>query len=99
VRFETIAGIIIGIAVGMVIGLGCSLRLCQDLLPGEARLVFTGYLIFKHALEPLSAFALGFLGSIWGISVCYALGRTLGLFLITRLGGFWRVEPETLDHV
>ena len=68
-------------------------------IPDETLLVFTGYLIYKHELEPLPAFASGFLGSICGISVSYALGRTLGLYLVTHLGHFLHVEPEKLDHV
>ena len=68
-------------------------------IPDETLLVFTGYLIFKHELEPLPAFASGFLGSICGISVSYALGRTLGLYLVSRLGHFLHIEPEKLDHV
>jgi membrane protein DedA with SNARE-associated domain len=68
-------------------------------IPDETLLLFTGYLIFKHELEPLAAFASGFLGSICGITVSYALGRTLGLYLLTHLGRFLHVEPEQLDHV
>jgi membrane protein DedA with SNARE-associated domain len=68
-------------------------------IPDETLLVFTGYLIYKHELEPLPAFASGFLGSICGISVSYALGRTLGLYLVTHLGHLLHVEPEKLDHV
>jgi membrane protein DedA with SNARE-associated domain len=68
-------------------------------IPDETLLVFTGYLIFKHELEPLPAFAAGFLGSICGITVSYALGRMLGLYVVTRLGRFLHVEPEDLDRV
>jgi membrane protein DedA with SNARE-associated domain len=50
-------------------------------------------------LEPLPAFAAGFLGSICGISVSYALGRMLGLYLVTRLGHFLHIEPEALEQV
>jgi membrane protein DedA with SNARE-associated domain len=68
-------------------------------IPDETLLMFTGYLIFKHELEPLPAFAAGFLGSICGISVSYALGRMLGLYLVTRLGHFLHIEPEALEQV
>lgn len=68
-------------------------------IPDETLLMFTGYLIFKHELEPLPAFAAGFLGSICGITVSYALGRMLGLYFVTRLGRFLHVVPEDLDHV
>jgi membrane protein DedA with SNARE-associated domain len=68
-------------------------------VPDETLLVFTGYLIFKHELEPLPAFAAGFLGSICGITVSYVLGRMLGLYVVTRLGRFLHVEPAHLDRV
>jgi membrane protein DedA with SNARE-associated domain len=68
-------------------------------IPDETLLMFTGYLIFKHELEPLPAFAAGFLGSICGITVSYALGRMLGLYLVTRLGHFLHIEPEALEQV
>jgi membrane protein DedA with SNARE-associated domain len=68
-------------------------------VPDETLLVFAGYLIFKHELEPLPAFAAGFLGSISGITVSYALGRMLGLYVVTRLGRFLHVEPAHLDRV
>jgi membrane protein DedA with SNARE-associated domain len=68
-------------------------------VPDETLLVFAGYLIFKHELEPLPTFAAGFLGSICGITVSYALGRMLGLYVVTRLGRFLHVEPAHLDRV
>jgi membrane protein DedA with SNARE-associated domain len=68
-------------------------------VPDETLLVFTGYLIFKRELEPLPAFFAAFLGSICGISVSYLLGRTLGFYLITRLGHYIHFEPEKLDQV
>jgi membrane protein DedA with SNARE-associated domain len=68
-------------------------------IPDETLLLFTGYLIFKHELKPLPAFASGFLGSICGISVSYTLGRTLGLYLVARLGHLVHVEPKELDQV
>src|SRR5262245_66609060 len=68
-------------------------------IPDETLLMFTGYLISKHELEPLPAFASGLLGSICGITVSYALGRTLGLYLVARLGRFLYVEPEKLEYV
>jgi membrane protein DedA with SNARE-associated domain len=68
-------------------------------IPDETLLMFTGYLIFKHKLQPVPAFAAGFLGSICGITVSYALGRMLGLYLVTRLGHFLHIEPEALEQV
>jgi membrane protein DedA with SNARE-associated domain len=68
-------------------------------VPDETLLVFTGYLIFKQELQPVPAFLAAFLGSICGISVSYTLGRTLGFYLITRLGRYVHFEPEKIEHV
>jgi membrane protein DedA with SNARE-associated domain len=68
-------------------------------IPDETLLMFAGYLIFRHELEPLPAFAAGFLGSICGITVSYALGRLLGPYLVTRLGRILHVKPAQLDQV
>jgi membrane protein DedA with SNARE-associated domain len=68
-------------------------------VPDETLLMFAGYLIFKHELEPLPAFAAGFLGSICGVTVSYALGRLLGLYLVARLGRVLHLEPAHLDRV
>ena len=68
-------------------------------VPDETLLLFTGYLISTHELQPLPAFLAAFLGSICGISVSYTLGRTLGFYLIARLGRYIHLEPERLDHV
>jgi membrane protein DedA with SNARE-associated domain len=68
-------------------------------IPDETMLMFAGYLIFKHELEPLPAFAAGFLGSICGITVSYALGRMLGVYVVTRLGRMLHTEPAQLDQV
>jgi membrane protein DedA with SNARE-associated domain len=68
-------------------------------VPDETLLLFTGYLIFRHELQPVPAFLAAFLGSACGITVSYTLGRTLGFYLITRLGRYVHIEPEKLDHV
>jgi membrane protein DedA with SNARE-associated domain len=68
-------------------------------VPDETLLLFTGYLISKQELEPLPAFLAAFLGGICGITVSYTLGRTLGFYLITRLGRHLHFQPEKLDQV
>lgn len=68
-------------------------------VPDETLLLFTGYLIFIRELQPVPTFFAAFLGSICGISVSYTLGRTLGFYLITRLGGYVHFEPEKLEYV
>jgi membrane protein DedA with SNARE-associated domain len=68
-------------------------------VPDETMLMFAGYLIFRHELEPLPTFAAGFLGSICGITVSYAIGRLLGLYVVARLGHFLHIKPAQLDQV
>ena len=68
-------------------------------VPDETLLVFTGYLIFRHELEPVPAFLAAFLGSIGGVSLSYTLGRTLGFYLVTRFGHHVHLTPRKLDQV
>jgi membrane protein DedA with SNARE-associated domain len=68
-------------------------------VPDETLLVFTGYLIFRHELEPVPAFLAAFLGSIGGVSLSYTLGRTLGHFLVARFGRHVHLTPAKLDQV
>jgi membrane protein DedA with SNARE-associated domain len=68
-------------------------------VPDETLLMFAGYLIFKHELEPLPTFAAAFLGSICGVTVSYTLGRLLGLYVVARLGRLLHLEPSHLDQV
>jgi len=67
-------------------------------IPDETLLMFTGYLIFKHELEPLPAFAAGF----WEASVASPSAMRWShawTVFRHRLGRFLHVVPEDLDHV
>jgi len=68
-------------------------------VPDETLLAFTGYLVFKHSLAPGPALLTAFSGSACGISVSYGLGRTLGLYVIRRFGGWLHVDARTLEQV
>jgi membrane protein DedA with SNARE-associated domain len=68
-------------------------------VPDETLLVFTGYLIFKQELAPLPAFGAALMGSLGGITVSYAIGRTLGLYLVNRLGHLLHLDAEKLEQV
>lgn len=68
-------------------------------IPDEWLLIFTGYLVYKGFFQPVPAVATAIAGSICGISVSYALGRTLGSFVIRRLGGWLHVTEERMGRV
>jgi len=65
-------------------------------VPDETILAFVGYLIFKGYFHPLPAILAAFLGSICGITLSYAVGRTLGLPILERYGKYLHVTPERL---
>jgi membrane protein DedA with SNARE-associated domain len=65
-------------------------------VPDETILAFVGYLVFKGYFHPVPALLTAFLGSICGITVSYAVGRTLGLPLLARYGKYLHVTPERL---
>ncbi len=48
-------------------------------IPDETLLLFVGYLIYKGQLRAIPSLASAFLGSLCGITLSYAVGRTFGL--------------------
>ena len=68
-------------------------------VPDETLLTFAGYLIFKNQLSFPLTLLFAFLGSSSGISLSYALGRSLGLFLIHKYGRYVFITPEKLELV
>jgi membrane protein DedA with SNARE-associated domain len=68
-------------------------------VPDEWLLTFAGYLIYKHQLAPIPAYASASLGSMCGITVSYWLGRSLGLFILHHYGRFFHVTPEEIEKV
>jgi membrane protein DedA with SNARE-associated domain len=65
-------------------------------VPDETLLTFTGYLVYKGHLSPLTAFATAAAGSLTGITLSYFLGREFGLPLIHRYGRYLHIRE---DHV
>ncbi|HKC10930.1 MAG TPA: DedA family protein, partial [Vicinamibacteria bacterium] len=45
-------------------------------IPDETLLLFVGYLIYKGQLRAIPSLASAFLGSLCGITLSYAVGRT-----------------------
>jgi membrane protein DedA with SNARE-associated domain len=68
-------------------------------VPDECLMTFVGYLVYKHTLNLVPAFAAAVLGSSCGITVSYGLGRSLGLFLVHHYGRLFRITPENLERV
>jgi membrane protein DedA with SNARE-associated domain len=65
-------------------------------VPDETLLTFTGYLIYSHQLRPAPAAATVLAGTICGITLSYALGRTFGLALIHRFGKYVHLTEQRL---
>jgi len=68
-------------------------------VPDEWLLTFSGYWVYKGHLDFLPTVASAYAGSICGITISYIIGRTGGLFLIHKYGGYVRFTPERLDRV
>ncbi len=66
-------------------------------IPDETILAFTGFLLSKHYFHPVPAFLLAYLGSIFGITVNYLVGRTIGLPLLHKYGRYIRISEEKLQ--
>jgi membrane protein DedA with SNARE-associated domain len=68
-------------------------------IPDETLLVFSGYLIYRGAFDPLFTFSMAFLGSMAGITVSYFLGRTFGLKLIHKYGRYFHFTEARFQKV
>ena len=68
-------------------------------IPDETLLTFAGYLIFKEQLAFLPTVGSAFSGSICGITLSYGLGRSLGPYLVNRLGSLINISPHDFDKV
>jgi membrane protein DedA with SNARE-associated domain len=68
-------------------------------VPDEWLLTLCGYFVFRNTFRFVPTLAAGFLGSICGITVSYALGRTLGTLVLVRYGARFRITQHEVDRV
>lgn len=68
-------------------------------IPDETIMVFCGYLISQHRLDPLATYLVGVCGSVCGISLSYVIGRTGGHAVVERYGRFVHLTPTRVARV
>ena len=68
-------------------------------VPDETLLTFAGVLISHGSLHFAPTWAAAALGSMFGITLSYVLGRTAGMAVIHRYGRWIHVGQEELDRV
>jgi membrane protein DedA with SNARE-associated domain len=68
-------------------------------IPDETIMVFCGYLISQHRLQPIETYIVGLCGSMCGISLSYFIGRTGGSVAIERYGKFVHLTPKRMAMV
>ncbi len=68
-------------------------------VPDETVLVVVGYLVRRGTLRALPSFGAACLGSLCGITLSYALGRTFGLYLVQRYGRRLGATSERMERV
>jgi membrane protein DedA with SNARE-associated domain len=68
-------------------------------VPDETLMVYCGFLISKGTLNPVGVAIAAVAGSWCGITVSYALGRTLGVGVVHRFGKYMHVTDERLEKV
>jgi membrane protein DedA with SNARE-associated domain len=66
-------------------------------VPDETLLMFAGYLTFKHELAVVPAVAAAFLGSVFGISLSYGIGRMCGLYLLRAVRPVFGIDAAKLN--
>lgn len=68
-------------------------------IPDEILMTLSGYLVFRGQLAFAPTVASAFLGSICGVSISYAIGRTGGWFLVRKYGPWFHMTQEKIDWV
>jgi membrane protein DedA with SNARE-associated domain len=68
-------------------------------VPDETLLVFCGYLIAQGKMTPWGAYLAAAGGSLSGITISYMIGRTAGLGVVHRLGGYVGIKEKHLEPV
>ncbi|MGC8602958.1 MAG: DedA family protein [Desulfomonilaceae bacterium] len=67
--------------------------------PDDFILLFAGYLISAGYFKPLPTVASAWLGSLFGITLSYTLGRFLGFPIVFRYGHLVRVNQDRLTQL
>ena len=68
-------------------------------IPDEGVLGFSGYLVYKNKLNIVPAFISAYLGSVFGITMTYGLGRIFGKSLVAKYGTTFHVTEEKLNRI
>jgi membrane protein DedA with SNARE-associated domain len=68
-------------------------------VPDETLLALCGYLATKGELHLFFVMLAAFLGSCSGITVSYAIGRSLGLSLVKKYGKYVHLTEERIERV
>ncbi len=68
-------------------------------VPDETLLTLSGYLVYKGYLHIIPTFLAAYLGSICGISISYAIGKTFGRPVLIKYGKFFHIDEDKLDRV
>lgn len=68
-------------------------------IPDETLLTLSGYLVFKGQFSFVPTFFTAFSGSICGISLSYAIGRSGGYYVVQKYGPKFHITAEKLQSV
>jgi membrane protein DedA with SNARE-associated domain len=65
-------------------------------IPDETIVAFIGFLVFKQYFHPIPSLLATFLGSIFGITLNYVVGRYLGVPVLHKYGKFLYITSEKM---
>ncbi len=68
-------------------------------VPDETLLIFAGYLVATGALSSVPTLLTAFLGSVCGITISYAAGRSLGPYVVERFGRWLHIDARQMEWV
>jgi len=75
------------------------LGIVGPLIPDETILVLSGIAVHRGQLDLGATIAVGFAGSLCGITLSYVLGRTGAIYVLERYGPFQRATAKHLPKV
>lgn len=68
-------------------------------IPDETLLAFAGYLIAKQKLSLPATMICGFLGAVFGITLSYLMGYTLGHLILEKIGPKIGITDKSIEKV
>jgi membrane protein DedA with SNARE-associated domain/membrane-associated phospholipid phosphatase len=83
----------------LVLLVSLTLELIAFPLPGEALMLYCGYVVYTNKMNWMASILLASTGTIAGITISYFIGNMLGLEFFERYGHYVHLDKKRIDKV